>query len=120
MEFKCILYMPRLVGLAKAAEMIFTGEPMSAAEAERVGLRNRVVPTEELPKATDILADKLVRSPSLALGPAKRALWKNLQGNLESALEEEARYQKVSLASEDHREAARAFLEKREPIFHGK
>jgi 2-(1,2-epoxy-1,2-dihydrophenyl)acetyl-CoA isomerase len=106
--------------MAKAAEMIFTGEPLSAAEAERIGLVNRVVPTEELPKAIDILADKLIKSPSLALGLAKQALWKNIQGNLDSALQEEARNQKVCLASEDHREAVRAFLEKREPIFRGK
>lgn len=113
-------FLPRLVGLAKAAEMIFTGEPMSAAEAERIGLLNRVVATEELPKAIDILADKLIKSPSLALSLAKQALWKNLHGTLESALEEEARNQKVCLASEDHREAVRAFLEKRDPVFREK
>jgi len=113
-------FLPRLVGLAKAAEMIFTGEPLSAVEAQRIGLLNRVVPTEELPKAMDILADKLIKSPSLALGLAKQALWKNLQGNLTSALQEEAQNQKICLASEDHREAVRAFLEKRDPVFHGK
>ena len=113
-------FLPRLVGLAKAAEMIFTGEPLSAVEAERIGLLNRVVPTEELPKAIDILADKLIKSPSLALGLAKQALWKNLQGSLASALREEARNQRVCLASGDHREAVQAFLEKRDPVFHGK
>ena len=113
-------FLPRLVGLAKAAEMIFTGEPLSAVEAERIGLLNRVVPTEELPKAIDILADKLIKSPSLALGLAKQALWKNLQGSLASALREEARNQKVCLASGDHHEAVQAFLEKRDPVFHGK
>jgi 2-(1,2-epoxy-1,2-dihydrophenyl)acetyl-CoA isomerase len=112
-------FLPKLVGLAKAAEMIFTGDPLSAAEAQRIGLINRVVPAEELPKAIDILADKLIKSPSLALGLAKQALWKNLQANLASALQEEARNQKVCLASEDHREAVRAFLEKREPLFRG-
>jgi 2-(1,2-epoxy-1,2-dihydrophenyl)acetyl-CoA isomerase len=113
-------FLPKLVGLAKAAEMIFTGEPLSAAEAQRIGLINRVVPAVELSKAIDILADKLIKSPSLALGLAKQALWKNLQANLASALQEEARNQKVCLSSEDHREAVRAFLEKREPVFRGK
>jgi enoyl-CoA hydratase/carnithine racemase len=112
--------LPRLVGLAKAAAMIFTGDPLGAAEAERIGLINRVVPTDELPKEIEILADKLAKSPSLALGLAKQALWKNLQGTLESSLQVEAQSQKACLASEDHREAVKAFLEKRDPIFRGK
>jgi 2-(1,2-epoxy-1,2-dihydrophenyl)acetyl-CoA isomerase len=112
--------LPRLVGLARAAEMIFTGDPLGAAEAERLGLVNRVVPADELPKEIEFLADRLARSPSLALGLAKQALWKNLQGTLESSLQVEAQSQKACLASEDHREAVRAFLEKRAPIFHGK
>jgi len=112
--------LPRLVGLAKAAEMIFTGAPIGAAEAERIGLINRVVPTDDLSKEIESLADKLAKSPSLALGLAKQALWKNLQGTLESSLEVEAQSQEACLASQDHREAVRAFLEKREPIFHGK
>jgi 2-(1,2-epoxy-1,2-dihydrophenyl)acetyl-CoA isomerase len=111
--------LPRLVGLAKAAEMIFTGEPLNASDAERIGLVNRVVPTEELAKATENLADKLTKSPCLALGRAKQALWKNLVGDLASALQVEAQIQLACLASDDHREAVQAFLEKREPVFRG-
>ena len=113
-------FLPRLIGLAKAAEMIFTGEPLSSSEAERIGLINRVVPNEDLIKASEDLADKLVKSPSLALGLAKQALWKNLQGDLLSALKFEAQSQRTCLDSEDHREAVKAFLERREPIFQGK
>ena len=112
-------FLPRLVGLAKAAEMIFTGEPLSSVEAERIGLINRVVPNEDFVKAIEDLSDKMVRKPSLALGLAKQALWKNLQGDLDSALKIEAKSQKICLASADHREAVQAFLEKRDPVFRG-
>ncbi len=110
-------FLPRLIGLAKAAEMIFTGDPLSAAEAERIGLINRVVPNDKFPRAIEDLADKLRRRPFPALGLAKQAVWKNLAADLGSALENEARSQKICLASEDHREAVRAFLEKRDPVF---
>lgn len=111
--------LPRLVGLARAAEMIFTGVPLSSTEAERIGLINRVVPNEQFIKVIEGLADKLVRGPSLALGLAKQALWKNLQGDLDSALKIEAQSQKLCLASTDHREAVQAFSEKRDPVFRG-
>jgi 2-(1,2-epoxy-1,2-dihydrophenyl)acetyl-CoA isomerase len=113
-------FLPRLVGLARAAEMIFTGEPVGSAEAERIGLVNRVVPNDQFPKAVADLADKLVKRPSLAIGLAKQVLRKNLEGDLDSALRREAQGQKICLASGDHREAVRAFLEKRPPVFEGR
>jgi len=112
--------LPRLVGLAKAAEMIFTGKAIEASEAERIGLINRVVPTQDLIKSAQELADKLARGPSLAIGLAKEAIWRNLSQNLDSALNFEAQSQKACLDSEDHREAVKAFLEKRDPHFRGK
>lgn len=112
-------FLPRLVGLAKAAEMIFTGEPLLPAEAERIGLINKVVPTPELEKTAQELAQKLAKGPSLAIGLAKQALWKNLQGNLDTALKLEAASQKICLESQDHKEAVQAFKEKREPVFRG-
>jgi enoyl-CoA hydratase/carnithine racemase len=108
------------VGLAKAAEMIFTGEAIEASEAERIGLINRVVPTRDLIKSAQELADKLARGPSLAIGLAKEAIWRNLSQDLDSALNFEVQSQKVCLESEDHREAVKAFLEKRDPHFRGK
>lgn len=112
--------LPCIVGLAKAAEMIFSGEALSASEALRIGLVNRVVPTQELEKTVKDLADKLAQGPSLAIGLAKQALWKNLEGDLAAALKLEAESQKICLESEDHREAVQAFLEKRHPTFQGK
>jgi len=113
-------FLPRLVGLARAVEMIFLGEPLSATEAERIGLINRVVPNQELEKSTQEVANKLAKGPSLAIGLAKRVLWKNLQRDLDSALKLEAECQKTCLESEDHREAVKAYMERRNPIFRGK
>lgn len=110
-------FLPRLVGLAKAAELIFTGEAISAAEAERIGLINRVVPAPDLEKYVRELALKLANGPWPALSLAKRLLWKNLQANIDEALLAEAESQKICLESRDHREAVQAYLEKREPVF---
>lgn len=110
-------FLPRLVGLAKAAELIFTGEAISSSEAEGLGLINRAVPTPDLEKTVHELALKLAKSPSPALGLAKRLLWKNLQANIDEALFSEAESQKICLESKDHREAVQAYLEKREPVF---
>ena len=112
--------LPRLVGLAKAAEMIFTGKAIEACEAERIGLINRVVPPQDLIKSARELADKLARGPSLAIGLAKKAMWRNLTQDFASALNFEAQSQKACLESEDHWEAVKAFLEKRDPRFRGK
>lgn len=110
-------FLPRLIGLAKAAELIFTGEAISSSEAERLGLINRVVPGPDLEKNVWELALKLAQSPSPALGLAKRLLWKNLQTNIDEALFSEAESQKICLQSDDHREAVQAYLERREPVF---
>ena len=112
-------FLPRMVGLAKAAEMVFTGEPIEALEALRLGLINRVLQAQELEAYAQDLAGKLAKGPSLAIGLAKQALWKNLLGDINSALKIEAESQKICLKSKDHREAVRAFREKRDPIFGG-
>lgn len=113
-------FLPRLVGLARAAELIFTGVPIAASEAERIGLINRVVPSSELEKTAQQVALKLGGGPALAIGLAKQALRKNLRGDLNEALKVEAEFQKLCLASADHQEAVSSFLEKRDPIFLGR
>lgn len=112
-------HLPRLVGYARAAEMIFTGEPVSSEEALRIGLINRRVPLEELAEATQRWAEKLARGPAVALALSKKILRENLSGGLESALAREAGGQKICLESEDHKEAVNAFREKRDPVFTG-
>ncbi len=110
-------FLPRIIGLARASEMIFTGEPISSREAQQIGLVNRVASNDEFTKAVGDLADKLLVKPSLALGLAKQTIRRNLQQTFESALELERKNQRRCLASAEHREAVQAFLKKRDPAF---
>lgn len=109
--------LPRVVGLAKATEMLFTGDFVTAAEAERIGLYNRVVPAGELPTATRSFAEKLARGPAFALGKTKEMLNRELHMNLQTALESEAQAQAICMQHPDYREAYEAFVAKREAKF---
>ncbi|HEY0544816.1 MAG TPA: enoyl-CoA hydratase family protein [Pyrinomonadaceae bacterium] len=109
--------LPRLVGLAKATEMLYTGDFISAEEAERIGLYNRVVATEELETETRALAERLARGPSFALAMTKEMLNRELDVSLETALEWEAQAQATCMQHPDYREAYEAFVAKREPKF---
>jgi enoyl-CoA hydratase/carnithine racemase len=109
--------LPRVVGLAKATEMLFTGDFVSAAEAERIGLYNRVVPASELATATRAFAEKLARGPAFALGKTKEMLNRELHMNFQTALESEAQAQAICMQHPDYREAYEAFVAKREAKF---
>jgi enoyl-CoA hydratase/carnithine racemase len=109
--------LPRLVGLAKATEMLYTGDFISAEEAERIGLYNRVVPAEELMAATTELANRLAKGPGFALMMTKEMLNRELEVSLDTALEWEAQAQSLCMQHPDYREAYEAFVEKREPKF---
>ncbi len=112
-------FLPRLVGYARAAEMMFTGDPVDAATAERIGLVNRVVPHDHLMDEAGALARRLAAAAPLALALAKRALNRGLEGSLEEALDYEAQLQSVAGRSGDHREGVAAFVDKRPPTFTG-
>jgi enoyl-CoA hydratase/carnithine racemase len=113
-------FLPRIVGMAKAAELIFTGEMIDAAEALRLGLVSAVHPPEELMPVTYALARKIADGPPLAIRLARRALYHNQEVDLRQALEFETFAQNVCYDSEDAREGIRAFMEKREPVFRGR
>ncbi len=113
-------FLPKLIGSAKACELIFTGDTISASEAEQIGLVNKVVPHEKLMEATEELANKLLKRPPIALKYAKRAIYKGLvEVDLASHLDYELALNRMCTHTEDFKEAVKAFLEKREPVFKG-
>jgi 2-(1,2-epoxy-1,2-dihydrophenyl)acetyl-CoA isomerase len=112
--------LPRLVGLAKAFEYATLSNDIPAAEAERVGLVNKVVPSAELEQATMELASKLAKGPTKTIGLIKRTLNKSLASDLDTLLDYEATVQEIASLTEDHKEGVQAFLEKRAAEFKGK
>jgi len=109
--------LPRVLGLAKATELLMTGDFVSAAEAERIGLYNRVVPRDQLETATREFAEKLAHGPALGLAKTKEMLNREMHIGFEGALEAEAVAQALCMQTPDFREAHAAFLEKREAKF---
>lgn len=110
---------PLLCGLARAKEYLMTGDLISAAEAERIGLINHVVPPDEvMPKAMG-LAHRLAKGPTKAIRWTKLACNKRLRDEVNLVLDASLAVESLSMLSEDHKEATRAFAEKREPEFKG-
>jgi 2-(1,2-epoxy-1,2-dihydrophenyl)acetyl-CoA isomerase len=113
-------FLPRLVGYAQAAEMMFLGDTVSAEQAARIFLVNHVVPPQDLAPAALELAARLAQLPAVAIGQTKRQLNLGLSAGLEAVLDEEERGQAMASQTADHLEGVRAFLEKRPPRFTGK
>jgi 2-(1,2-epoxy-1,2-dihydrophenyl)acetyl-CoA isomerase len=111
--------LPRLVGAAKAAELALTGEALSAADAERLGLVARVVPAESVVTEAQAMAARLGSMAPRAVALTKRALESSWTASLEEQLELEAELQGIAGATTDHAEGIAAFLEKRPPRFTG-
>lgn len=113
-------FLPRLIGIGRACELIFTGRIIDAREAEKIGLVNQVVAPDKLMDTTRALAQKLAKGPTVAMGLAKNCLYRCAEMPFEQALDYEMESAILTLQTEDQKEGARAFLEKREPKFKGK
>jgi 2-(1,2-epoxy-1,2-dihydrophenyl)acetyl-CoA isomerase len=119
-DFGGSFFLTRLVGTAKARELYFTGRPVDAEEALSIGLVNRVVPDDQLGDATMQLARTLAQGPQIALSLMKRNMNCAESDGLAQLLDMEAANMVQAARTEDHREAARAFVEKRAPVFIGR
>lgn len=119
-EFGSTYSLTRLIGIAKACELVFTGKFIGAKEAKEIGLVNEVVPAAKLKAATYELAKTIAQGAPLALQIAKEGLYQGIDADIQGQLRYESLAYGILLRSEDHEEGVRAFLEKRQPTFKGK
>jgi 2-(1,2-epoxy-1,2-dihydrophenyl)acetyl-CoA isomerase len=112
--------LPRLIGVARAKELLLLGRPVSGLDAGEWGMIHRSVPDDELDAAVDSLVDELQRAATVAVGLTKREIHRALSGTLGEAMEAESLGLELSSRTGDFREGLRAFQEKRDPDFEGR
>jgi enoyl-CoA hydratase/carnithine racemase len=112
-------FLPRLIGVDKALMMLWTGDMIDAKEAEKLGLVTMVVPHEELETTAMELAERLAKGAPLAIQRDKRAVYDGLEMDLDETLKIARDIQTELRKTKDHKEGAKAFVEKREPVFRG-
>jgi 2-(1,2-epoxy-1,2-dihydrophenyl)acetyl-CoA isomerase len=112
-------FLPRLVGLPKAKELMFLGEDLTAAKALEIGLIYKVVPAEKLMEESLELAQRLAKGPTRAIGMMKTMLNKSFESDILTALDREATLQGMATSTEDVVEGVTSFLAKRSPEFRG-
>jgi enoyl-CoA hydratase/carnithine racemase len=113
-------FLPRLVGSARAIELLLTGDFVDASEAERIGIVNHVYDDDRLMEETMALARRLAGGPPVAIAMIKRALYQSANCDLRTALDLISSHMAVVQSTSDSQEAYRAFVEKRTPIFEGR
>ncbi|MCC7365308.1 MAG: enoyl-CoA hydratase/isomerase family protein [Dehalococcoidia bacterium] len=116
----CTWFLPRLVGLERALEMMYTGRMVGAAEAKEIGLVSEVVPADQLIERATALATEIAKGPSLAVELNKRLAQGAYTRGLEEQIELEEYLQAITHRSEDAVEGRQSFLEKRDPVFKGR
>ncbi|MFH1486047.1 MAG: enoyl-CoA hydratase-related protein [Chloroflexota bacterium] len=119
-EYGSTFNLPRLVGIAKACELVFTTKIIDAKEAKEIGLVNQVVPAAELLKVTREMALTIAEMPPVAIRLAKRGLYQGLESSLATQVHWETMAINTCFQTEDHAEGVTAFLEKRKAKFQGK
>jgi enoyl-CoA hydratase/carnithine racemase len=113
-------FLPRLIGLPKALELLFTADFIDAQEALRLGMINHVFPDDQLMEETYKLATKIARRAPISVQLIKRATYQGLRTDLTTHLDQISSHMTLARSSEDHMEAVEAFLEKRHPVFKGR
>ncbi len=111
--------LPRVVGYARAAEMILTGDTITAQDGLAMGLVNKVVPADQVMEQARALAERIAVNPPRSVRLAKRLLREGQHARLPDMLELSAAFQALAHETADHQEAVDAFLEKRTPVFTG-
>jgi 2-(1,2-epoxy-1,2-dihydrophenyl)acetyl-CoA isomerase len=111
---------PRLVGVARAKDLLLLGRTLTGTEAAAWGMIHRAVPDDELPPAVDALVAELADSATVAVGLTKRAIHRSLDAGLTEAMEHEATALELSSRTADFREGLAAFTERRDPTFEGR
>jgi enoyl-CoA hydratase/carnithine racemase len=119
-DFGATYLLPRIVGMSKALELLYTADIIDAQEALRIGLVGQVVPHDQLMPTAMALARRLAQGPLLALEITRRLAYGAMYPELVEHIQMEEYLQRVTLTSEDLQEGMRAFLEKREPVFRGR
>ena len=112
-------HLPRHIGSARAFEIMLTGRPIDAEEADRIGLVTRVVPDGETLNAALETADAICANSPFAVWMTKKVMWENLDASFDQAIALENRTQILAIGTRDAKEAMRAFVEKRTPTFTG-